>query len=865
LTVALPTGTITMLFSDIEGSTRLLRELGDCYGAALADHHQLLRRAFAEHGGVEVDTQGDAFFVAFARARDAVAAAVAAQRALATHPWRDDAVFSARMGIHTGEPTLGEGGYVGLDVHRAARICSAGHGGQVLLSKTTRDLLGSDDLARFVLQDLGEHRLKDLPEPEHLHQLTAPGLRCDFPPLKTLDGRPTNLPAQVAALVGREREVADVVGRLRDEGTRAITLTGPGGIGKTRLAVRVGTELLPELPDGVFAVDLTALREPERVVPTIAQTLALTEGQNRTADEALVDFLRGRRPLLILDNFEHLLAGAHRVAELLEALPGLKVLITSRAPLRIAAEHEYAVPPLAVGDAVALFADRARAVRADFELTERNAAAATEVCTRLDGLPLAIELAAARMRHFSAPALLSRLTTRMALLTRGPRDLPTRQQTLRATLDWSHDLLDVQQRRLFARLAVFVGGATPDAVEEVCEGDLDTLASLLDASLVRHEESEDGESRYRMLETVREYACERLDESDEGPCRRDRHAQYFVDLAEALESELWGGPRQGDAVTRLEAEHDNVRAALDWLSERGAVALRSTLTAAVWRFWLLHGDLQEGERWLELALADPESASPELRANIMFGAAMLARRRGKVDRAEALARKQEALCLQSGDRRGLAYAALALGVARQTLGDVDSAREAYERCRALSHQVGDAWGANVSVTNLGDLALTTGDYAAAVTLSGEAAALARGRHDNWTMALSLTNLAFALVLQGDEEAARPLLDEGMVVSQRIESRELIGVCLEGLAAITARTDPQRAGCLLGAVDALAEELGISPPPAEQRLRERTLATLASRLEPDALARARERGCKLLLAEAIEEGLQAAHALVAYKL
>jgi predicted ATPase/class 3 adenylate cyclase len=864
LTVALPTGTVTLLFSDIECSTRLLRELGDRYGAALADHHRLLRRAFAEHGGVEVHTEGDAFFVAFARARDAVAAAVAAQRALAAHPWRDGAVFWVRMGVHTGEPTLGEGDYFGLDVHRAARICSAAHGGQVLLSQTTRDLLGSDDVAHFVVRDLGEHRLKDLPEPEHLHQLTAPGLRSEFPPLKALDGRPTNLPAQVATLIGREHEVADVVGRLRDERTRVVTLTGPGGIGKTRLAVCVGTELLPELRDGVFVVDLTVLRDPERVVPTIAQTLALKEGPNRTAGEALVEFLHHRRMLLILDNFEQLLAGAHRVAELVEAVVDLKILITSRAPLRIAAEHEYAVPPLAVDDAVALFADRARAVRTDFELTERNASAATEICARLDGLPLAIELAATRMRHFTARALLSRLTTRMAVLTQGPRDLPMRQQTLRAALDWSHDLLDAQQRRLFAGLAVFVGGATLDAVEAVCEADLDTLASLLDVSLVRHEESEDGESRYRMLETVREYACERLDDSREQPRLRDRHAQYFVDLAEALEPELWGGPRQGDAVTRLQAEHDNVRAALGWLSETGAIALRSTLTAAMWRFWLLHGDFGEGERWLDLALAESESTSPAIGANTIFGAAMLARRRGKVDRAEELARRQEAFCLRSGDGRGLAYAALALGVARQTLGDTDQAREAYERCRALSHQVGDAWGANMSVTNLGDLALTTGDYTAAVTLSAEATRLARGRKDNWALALSLTNLAFALLLQGEEERARPLLSEGLLVSQSIDSRELVGVCLEGLAAITAATDPERAGRLLGAADALADELGSSPPPAEQRLRKRTLATLARRLEPGAQTRARERGYKLLLAEAVDEGLQAARSLVAHE-
>jgi len=450
----LPRGTVTLVFTDIEGSTRLLESLGERYGEVLAEHRRLLREPFTAHGGVEVDTQGDAFFYAFPRAQDATRAAVESQRLLASHPWPASAEVRVRMGIHTGEPQTSSEGYVGSDVHRAARICAAAHGGQVLLSQTTKDLIEVPGLDRATLHDLGEHALKDISARVHLYELVIEGLRSDFPPIRTLDAHPTNLPPSPTALFGREQEVTRLATVLQNDGTRLITLTGPGGTGKTRLALEVAHELLEDFSDGVFVVDLSPVTDASLVVAQIASALSLRETGGRRPQETLHDYLASKEMLLVIDNFEQVMDAASEVASLLSSAPDVRVLVTSREPLRITGEHEFAVPPLSLPSqssprleeaeqtpAVALFTDRARGVRADFELTEENVAAVIAICRRLDGLPLAIELAAPRIKVLSPKGLLERLDHSLRLLSSGRRDASERQRTLRGAISWSYELL----------------------------------------------------------------------------------------------------------------------------------------------------------------------------------------------------------------------------------------------------------------------------------------------------------------------------------------------------------------------------------------------------------------------------------------
>jgi predicted ATPase/class 3 adenylate cyclase len=524
----LPTGTITLLFADIERSTALLQELGpERYGAALTEYRRLIRAAIASHDGVEVDTEGDSFFAAFPSVRQAVAGAADAQAALTKSN------FHVRIGLHTGEPLIVDGGYSGMDVHRAARIGDAGHGEQVLLSQPTRDLLEPS----VPVRDLGRHRLKDLGEPVRLFQLGE----TDFPPLRTLDS--TNLPTQPTPLIGRERELEEASRLLGEH--RLVTLTGPGGSGKTRLALQLAADAVDDFPGGVVWVPLQALRDPELVLPTITQVLGGGEDA-------------GRRALLVLDNFEQLLPAASRVGDLAARLPWVKLLVTSREPLHIGGEYEYPVAPLREPAAVALFVERARAAKPDFT----DDGAVIEICLRLDCLPLALELAAARVKALSAPELLKRLDRRLPILTGGPRDAPERQRTLRATIEWSYDLLATEERDAFARLAVFVGGCTLEAVEEVCEAGLDTVGALIDKSLLRREDD-----RYFMLETIGEYALERLEESAEAEEVRRRHAEYYLEQARAVER-LIRSPQAAGALDRLERDHGNLRVALRWLSGR---------------------------------------------------------------------------------------------------------------------------------------------------------------------------------------------------------------------------------------------------------------------------------------------------------
>src|SRR5260221_2526858 len=678
----LPMGTVTLLFTDIEGSTRLLQHVGERYASLLEACRSLLRAAFLQFHGYEVDTQGDAFFVAFARATDAVAAAVAGQRVLFTYAWPEGVMVRVRMGLHTGEPQRTADGYVGLDVHRAARIMSAGYGGQVLLSQATRELVEHTLPGGVALRDIGEHGLKDLQRPSHLYQLVTGGLHSVFPPLNTLGTHPNNLPTQPTPFIGREKEVAAVGQLVCGEDGHLVTLTGPGGTGKTRLALQVAAELSDLFADGIYFVDLAPVSDPALVIAAIAQSLGIREVSGQPLVERLKDELQRKQMLLLLDNFEQVVSAAVQVADLLTTCPQLKVIVTSRIVLHVQAEQEFFVPSLSLPDpnhlpdlvalsqyeSVALFIPRAQSVRPDFQVTTANAPAVAEICVRLYGLPLAIELAAARLQLLSVRALLARLGQPLHVLTSGPRDVVARQQTLRNTIEWSYQLLDAQEQQLFRRLSAFVGGCTLEAIEALCtslggtvESVLDTVASLADKSLLQRMEQQAGqEPRVSMLETIREYALERQAASGETEVARRAHAAYFLRLAEEAEQGMVG-PQQAVLLERLEQEHDNLREALEWALEKvtdeKAAECREIglgLSAALKEFWMMHGHYREARTFLERALALSEGTSTSVRARVLRAIASVADVQGDIDRIEVVAKLSLALSRELEDTFGTA-------------------------------------------------------------------------------------------------------------------------------------------------------------------------------------------------------------------
>ncbi len=783
----LPTGTVTLLFSDIEGSTRLLERLGDRYVEVLAEHQQLLRAAFARFNGHEVSTEGDAFFMAFDKASQAVAAAVAAQRALAAHPWPADAVVRVRMGIHTGEPIVVGQDYAGLDVHRAARICSAAHGGQVLLSQPTRELLGSDLSSEVGLRDLGEHGLKDLPGAQRLSQLVIPDLPAEFPALRTVGSHLTVLPAQLTSFIGRQREVTAIRALLERPEVRLLTLSGPGGTGKTRLAVQIAAELAGAFPDGVCFVGLASVADPELVLSTIAQALGVRGVAGESLLHMLAERVGDRRQLLVVDNFEQVLTAGPVVVDLLAACPQLAALVTSRAALQVSGEHIYPVPPLSLPDhtdaavpddvtsseAVRLFIERARAVNPDFAVTDANAPVLAEVCRRLDGLPLAIELAAAHSRLLPPQALLARLESRLQLLKGGSRDLPTRQQTLRATIDWSYALLEPDEQALLARLAAFAGGCTLEAAEAVCDLDSDLhvlagLDALVNQNLLQPREDVEGEQRVGLLETMREYALERLSERGETEAIARRHADYFLGLAEQAEPELLG-PRQGDWYDRLEAELDNFRAALAWFLAHEQAEAAARLAATLLPLWRSRGHGSEGLRWLEAALERRGSLTPPTLAKTLFA--------------------KGTLLLETGAHQGQADRLL-------------------EESLALFQELKNTTWTVRAVSVLGWAMRRAGEVDRGLALQQQAVALGREQTDRWSLALALINLGFSLLQAGDHVRARPVLDESLVLCQALGDPDGIAFTLDGLALLALiEGDPARASSLLEEALALARKIG----------------------------------------------------------
>ncbi len=757
-----------MLFTDIEGSTRLLHEFGERYADVLAEHRRVLREAFSRHGGVEVDTQGDAFFVAFARAADAVAAASDAQVALVDSP------VSVRIGLHTGEPVVTEEGYVGIDVHRAARIMGAGHGGQVLLSETTARLLDSS----AKLRDLGEHRLKDLSAPQRLYQLGGD----EFPPLRTLFR--TNLPVQATPLVGRERELEEAGELIRSH--RLLTLTGPGGSGKTRLALQLAADAIEQFPDGVFWVPLQALRDPALVERAIGASVG--------ADDGLSEYVGSKRLLVLVDNFEQVVEAAPAVSLLLAATPNAKVLVTSREPLYVESEHRYPVEPLPEGDAAVLFVQRASAVAPGFH----PSAAMPEICRRLDGLPLAIELAAARVALLDPDELLARLDRRLPLLASRSRDAPARQRTLRATIDWSFELLTPDEQQLFRRLAVFRGSFSLDSAEAVCVADLDALESLVVKSLVRRW----GSGRLGMLDTIREYAAELLDASPDADQVSRRHAEHFRDVAD--EANLNAGTRRpgGQRLDIGLAEQDNFRSALAWTLRRDSVALGFEIAVALEQLWTLE-DPEEGIRWFERLFERPEAAliAPSLRAEALRAYGSCLGISGRYAAAEEMWTRSLALFEELDDEHGRAVLMHRLGISAMLRGDLARARELVEASDAIHGRAGNVWGRAQTVGTLGAIARDEGDERSALGLVRESAMLARESGVPWWESGALAELACLSLNAGLLDEGEAHARESLALADRLRDRpgRIFGVGL--LARVAAeRGLRERAGLMWGAIE-----------------------------------------------------------------
>jgi len=811
--VELPSGTVTLLFTDIEGSTALAERLGDRWPAVLGEHNRILRETFSAHGGIELGAEGDALFVAFTSAVEAAAAAAATQRALAAHGWPADGSIRVRMGLHTGEPTATPDGYVGLDMHRAARVAGAAHGAQVLLSQTTRDLL-PETLDSLTFRDLGDHRLKDLTGPQRLHQLCIEGLSADFPPPRTLEGRVTNLPAQPTPLVGRDLELEAVRTLLLAEDTRMVTLTGPGGTGKTRLALQVAADTVDEFPDGVYGVLLAPVMDPEVVPSELARALGIEEMPAQPIVEALKAGLAGRRTLILFDNFEHVGAAASLLADLLSACPRLKLLVTSREPLRIAAERQYPVPTLPESEAVMLFVERARAVRPDFELTAETAPIVAEICERLDGLPLAVELAAAWSKVLPPAALLRRLERRLELPASRSADVPARQSTLREAIAWSYDLLSDAERRLHARLSVFMGGCTVDAAERVTDPEdelgidvLEGIASLVDRSLLSQSEDDEGEPRFAMLATIREFAREHLREAGEEDDLLRRHALEFARFAEEADE----GLRSGDQLLwfgRLEREHDNLRAALDSSLASGDDETALRLGGALGWFWYAHGHALEGCARLTDLLARTQSAPDELRARPMYGLGVLLDQRGEPERAAELVERSLAIFREQGEQESVARALNSLGSVKRALGELGSARSLLEKSIAVRRELGDEPGTAGALTNLGSVGFEQGDLDEAESRFKEALTLDRAHGNEWGAAVALDGLAAVALERGDYERAGELTRETLMSAQRLADQELIAFGLEKAAVLSAAEgNAARAGRLAGAADALRESAG----------------------------------------------------------
>ena len=864
-----PAGTVHLLFSDIGGSTQLVQHLGDNYVQVLEKHQRILRDSFAKWNGIEVSTHGDSFFAVFSRATDAISAALEAQHALANEKWTDSVRLQVRMGIHTGEPLLVNDDYVGVDVNRAARICAVAYPGQVLLSNATRIIAERHIPSNISFRDLGQYQLKDLNEPERLYQVVVADLQSDFPPLKSLELIPNNLPAQLTSFIGREREMEEIKQLLSH--VRLITLTGAGGTGKTRLAIEVVKQIGDQYPDGAWLIDFVAVPESNLILEAIISTLGVREESTRPIAQTLIDYLRSKKLLLLFDNCEHLISACAQVADtLLQACPELHILSTTREALGISGENQYYVPTLTVpqmdaefsletlkeSEAVRVFLDRAAMVRPAFKLTKANALAIAQICRRLDGIPLAIELAAARVKGLNVEQIAARLDDRFNLLNTGNRTAMPRHQTLRATIDWSYNLLSEKERILLSRLSVFAGGWTVESATEVClliqleERDvLNLLLNLSDKSLVIAEEQE-SETRYRLLETIREYALEKLAESGEERLVRNRHVDFFITLAEEAEQKyrtreqlLWFGA--------MEKERDNFRAALDYVirARQPEVALH-LISAAFW-LWFFRGPWSEGDIWTEAALTQaPEQRTPALAKTLMahglfhFAQSNHAAAQSMLEKSLSIWRElndkwwcafvldflgvtisrqdrqtssryfEESLKLaeETNEKWILAFSLWNIGENELHLKNLPDAQRLLDQSLELSQTLGDRMLQNEALRALGEISEAGQEYSRAVDLYKESLAIVQELHDITNISVLYFNVGRALQLAGDNEKAASYFMDALLQSQRLGKKAGVLRALAGMGVVAAANgEAERAVYLLTSSQMLFAKLGLSFP------------------------------------------------------
>jgi predicted ATPase/class 3 adenylate cyclase len=903
----LPTGTVTFIFVDLEGSTRLLAALKDAYGGLLEDYYRVVEDSFVGRDGRLIDRAGDGLFYSFHGAKAAVAAALDAQRAMTDREWPSGVSVRARMGLHTGEPTGAAGSYVGMDVHRAARIAASGHGGQVLLSQTTAQLVADDLPTDASLLDLGEHWLKDLVRAEHIFQVAADGLPSSFPALRSLVTLPNNLPRNLSSFVGRDTDLEEARQLLAE--SPLVTITGAGGVGKTRFAVQLAAELLEAHEDGVWLAELETLTDGSLMLQTVASALGIVDEGDGTLSDVLISHLRGRRVLLVLDNCEHVVEACARMANtLLRACPELRILATSREALAVPGEtlfplRSLTLPPidqlpplerLTEFESVRLFIERARASEPSFELTESNAAPLVEICRRLDGIPLAIELAAARVRSLGTDQIAARLDDRFRLLTGGSRTALPRHQTLRATIDWSFGLLGDSERAVMRRLAVFAGGFTLEAAEAVCSGDgvepfevVDHLGRLVDKSLVGRQG--DG---YRLLDTMREYSRQSLVTEDEAEATYTRHRDWYLDLVERAKA-AFSGPAPSDWIERFEREHDNLRAALGWsLRDPAGAESALRLAAGLWRFWELRGYLLEGRSWLERVLELDSQGSAELSANVLTGAGVLSGAAG--DLAASIAHLEESLALyrELGDGTSISVALHNLANAYLQAGSAERARALYEESAAMAREAGDQVGLPFVLLHVAEAADLSGDYDSASGLYEEVIAMFDAQGHQWGLAYALTNygqamsrrqdtgqarskyeqahrlygqlgdrrgeartlalLAEVALAEGDRFGSRNLLYESLGIRCQLGDRPGIITAFEKLAAAAASEDPLRSARILGATERMRERTGARLSLGARAARDQQLAELRARLGEEVFAAAMTEGRRSRLQDALRE-------------